>query len=58
MKSQQQLPVLMAMIPVSEWQMLISSLASEENKCYVQQEVKEEYLPKDANPVLGPSLFH
>lgn len=33
--------------------MLISNLDSE-NKCYVQWEAKEEYLPKDTNPVLGP----
>lgn len=34
--------------------MLISSLDSEQNKCYVQWEGKEEYLPKDVNPLLGP----
>lgn len=53
MRSQQQLLVLMAMISLREWQMLISNLDSE-NKCYVQWEAKEEYLPKDTNPVLGP----
>lgn len=44
----------MPMISVREWQMLISNLDSQENKCYVQWEVEEEYLPQDANPVLGP----
>lgn len=49
MRSQQQLPVVMPMISVREWQMLISNLDSQENKRYVHWEVEEEYLPQDAN---------